>query len=337
MQPFDVVYRTRLVTNEDVELLTMLHDTPLEEELASRLKTELADIFTFEATTDTVLSTKIPDLQLCFYKNVAEQPEVTYHLIDNVNAEEKKFPTELDVMLPYWHAAICGVESNKQYNGPVSALSHFGQEYATTLSLYQPEATVAYSHRHSVYTGRVKIPAHGQENIYYCNLYQVNSAVAGVIDPNDVVYDDIKAYIGRTSDRFDVQDSVFYRSNKDLKVLCNRMKNTGSRLECLWGACLPTPTESVADSTKTRATIEDEAEGKFDYIIEITQRQPDGRVKVASATCHVKEPLLAAELKVLKFRLKNGPDGPDVECINAEVAISVDVKWHEGLNFDEVL
>lgn len=343
VQPFEVIYRTQLITNEDVELVTTLCDTPLEEELAVKLKAELVDLFTFENTVDRVLETKMPDLQLCFYKNDSEQPEITYHLIDNVGSAEQKFPTELDVMLPYWHAALCGVEANKKFNGPVSGLSHFGQEHATTLSLYQPEASLAYSHRHSIYTGRVQIPSHGQDRVYYCNLYQVNSAVAAVIDPGEVTFDSISAYIARTADRFDVQDSIFYRNNTNLKIQCNRMADTGSNLICLWGACLPCPTEVAEDNEvtpnalKTRADIDKEGEGKFDFVIEIEQKDKQhDRTLVSRAICHVKDPLLAAELKVLKFRLKKGQDGPEVECVNADVAISVDIQWHQGLDFEDI-
>lgn len=331
VQPFQVVYRTQLITNEDVELVTMLHDTPQEEELARRLKAELADMFTFENTVDRVVETKMPDLQLCFYKSDAEQPEVTYHLIDNVGAAEQTFPTELDVMLPYWHAALCGVEANKRYNGPVSGISHFGQEYATTLSLYQPEASIAYSHRHGIYTGRVQIPAHGQDGIYYCDLYQANSAVAAVIDPGEVEFDAINAYIARTADRFDVQDSLFYCTNTNLQILCNRLEETGCSLICLWGACLP------CVSGLARAEIDKEGEGSFDFIIEMRQEDAaNNRTLVSRATCHVKDPLLAAELKILKFRLRKGQDGPEVECVNADVAISVDLQWHQGLGFDTI-
>lgn len=328
VQPFQVIYRTQLITNEDVELVNTLHDTPKEEQLVPLLKDELANIFTFEPTTDKVVKTNMADLQLCFYKDVADKPEITYHLIDNVGANEQRFPTELDVMLPYWHAALCGIEKNKQFNGPVSGLSHFGQEHATTLSLYQPEATIAYSHRSGIYTGRVQIPAHGQAHTYYCNLYQVNSAVAAVIDPGQVTFDEITAYIARTADRFDVQDSMFYRNNESLQVLCNRMKETGSDLICLWGACMPCPTAT------TRAEIDHDGEGAFDFIIEIQQKDvPNNRTMVYRATCHVKDELRAAELKVLKFRLK---PGPEVESVDATVGISVDVEWHAGLNFDDV-
>lgn len=327
VQPFEVIYRTQLITNEDVELAKTLHDNPKEEILAGKLKSELVDLFTFEGTTNKVIKTKMPDLQLCFYKDEAEKPEITYHLIDNVGASEQRFPTELDVMLPYWHAALCGVEANKQFNGPVSGISHFGQERATTLSLYQPEASMAYSHRHGIYTGRVQIPAHGQSNTYYCDLYQVNSAVAAVIDPGQVTFDEITAYISRTADRFDVQDSVFYRNNTNLQILCNRMEDTGSDLICLWGASLPCP-------TATRAEIDHDGEGAFDFIIEIrTKDEKNDRTMVYRATCHVKDELKAAELKVLKFRLK---PGPEVESVDANVGISVDIEWHGGLNFDDV-
>lgn len=326
VQPFNIIYRTQLITNEDAEIQKTLHDTPEEEILAPRLKDELVSIFTLEPTTDAVVKTTMADLQLCFYKDKDNKPEILNHLIENVGAPEKKFPSSLDVMQPYWHAALCGIEKNKQYNGPVSGISNFGQEHAATLSLYQPEATIAYSHRNGIYTGRIQIPAHGQKRTYYCNLYQVNSAVAAVIDPGEVKFDEISAYIARTADRFDVQDSMFYRNNMNLHTLCNRMEETGSQLICLWGACMPCPTILTA--------TENTEEGFYDFIIEIkTKDIPNNRTMVYRATCHVKEPLLAAQLKVLKFRLK---PGPEVESVDANVGISVDLEWHAGLNFDDI-
>lgn len=335
VQPYQIIYRTQLITNEDIELLTQLHDTPLEDQLAVRLKSELQDLFTFEETTDRVVETLMPDLQLCFYKDSTSgdytQPEITYYLIDSVGKSSEEITSDLQVMLPYWHAALCGVEANRRHNGPVAGLSHFGQEHATTLALYQPEAAVAYSHNHSVYTGRVHIPQGEKDNIYYCNLYQVNSAVAAVIDPDMIRYDSIVAYIAGVADRFDVQDSLFTRSNPNLRILCNRMADTGSELECLWGACLPCATPTPHRAPISRAEAEDSG---FDFIIEVHRYDAlNDRTMVLRSTCHVTQPLLAAELRVLKFRLK---DDGRAECVNADVAVSVDLEWHSGLGFDDI-
>ncbi|MCQ2335161.1 MAG: hypothetical protein MJZ89_04895 [Paludibacteraceae bacterium] len=340
VQPYQIIYRTQLITNEDIELLTQLHETPLEEELAVRLKDELKDLFTFEETTDRVVETVMPDLQLCFYKDSTAddftQPEITYYLIDSVGKSSEEITSDLQIMLPYWHAALCGVEANRRYNGPVSGLSHFGREHATTLALYQPEAAVAYSHNHSVYTGRVHIPTNMEERTYYCNMYQVNSAVAAVIDPDMVTYDSIVAYIAGVADRFDVQDSLFTRNNEGLRILCNRLENTGSKLECLWGACLPCATPVTLAPTPapaSRALAEDKEDG-FDFIIEVHRYDVlNNRTMVLRSTCHVAKPLLAAELRVLKFRLKG--EG-QAECVNAEVTVSVDLEWHSGLGFDDI-
>ncbi len=285
---YTINYQVRLHTNMQTEISSEL-SAPGEQAVAGRLEQALADIFSDVAR----------DLDINFYANNG----LAHHEAHQINAANASFTIYLKAE-DYRHLAWTNVAVN-----PVLTLS--GQDTDSQVNIANMPNDTIDAHTQGLFTARKDMAVKSESYTFTVPLYMQNSATALVINRNGVAADDIKAYVVGLANDFSVNDSV-YHYDRTTAVRTIRMDEGG--YTCLHTAGFPS-----SDDMRLRAG---EADGIWSYHVYVTVNG-----KITETKLYVREPLKAAQLKIIKVNLN--PDG-SVTTEAPEVGVSVTLDWKPG-------
>lgn len=289
---YTVNYQMRLHTNMQTEIDSEL-SAPEEQAMARRLEQALADIFSDVAR----------DLDINFYANNG----LAYHESHQINAANASFTIYLKAE-DYHHLAWANVAAN-----PVLTLS--GQDTDQQVNIANVPNDTIDGHTHGLFTARKDMPVKSENYTFTVPMYMQNCATALVINRNGVAADDIKAYVVGLANDFSVNDSV-YHHERTTAVRTTRMDEGGH-------TCLHTAGFPSLDSMRLRAG---ETDGIWSYHVYVTVNG-----KITETKLYVREPLKAAQLKIIKVNLN--PDG-SVTTEAPEVGVSVTLDWKPGGDYE---
>lgn len=289
---YTVNYQMRLHTNMQTEIDSEL-SAPEEQQMARRLEQALADIFSDVAR----------DLDINFYAN----NELAHHEAHLINAANASFTIYLKAA-DYRHLAWANVAAN-----PVLTIS--GQDTDQQVKIANVPNDTIDGHTHGLFTARKDMAVKSESYTFTVPMYMQNCATALVVNRNGVAADDIKAYVVGLANDFSVNDSV-YHHERTTAVRTTRMDEGGHT--CLHTAGFPSP-----DGMRSKVG---EADGIWSYHVYVTING-----KITETKLYVREPLKAAQLKIIKVNLN--PDG-SVTTEAPEVGVSVTLDWKPGGDYE---
>lgn len=285
-------YQVSLHTNMQTEISSEL-SAPEEQAVARRLEQALADLFSDVAR----------DLDINFYAN----NRLAHHEAHQINAANASFTIYLKAE-DYRHLAWVNVDAN-----PIVSLT--GQHNDSEVNIANVPNDTIDGHTHGLFTARKDMAVKSESYTFTVPLYMQNSATVLVINRNGVAADDIKAYVVGLANDFTVNDST-YHHDRTTAVRTTRMDEGG--YTCLHTAGFPS-----LDNMRSRAG---EADGIWSYHVYVTING-----KITETKLYVREPLKAAQLKIIKANLN--PDG-SVTTEAPEVGVSVTLDWKPGGNYE---
>ena len=305
---YEVSYEVKLETNIQTELETNL-ETLAEKELGKQLVKALSNVFT----------KKVKDFDLRFYaadSSLSHQEKYVF------NPPRDNFTKTL--YLPakdYQHIAMANNEGEKN-------IMLAQDEKAHTMAWMQQVSSTGMldSYEHGLFSGRLKMEVKDVSETFYVKVYMQNSAAALIIDPGTTEVKGIQGSLDHLANGFLLRDSV-YVFHDDTSIRAIDLQNTGSNLRCLYGVGFPSRDHNIS-----RATVDDEEDDCI-WQIRVQVTLADG--KVVPSILHVKSPLKAGKLKIIKVKLDD--KGNIVPVNSSEVGASADLEWKPGGEYNPEL
>jgi hypothetical protein len=190
------------------------------------------------------------------------------------------------------------------------------------------QADTIDSHTTGLFTARQLMEMiEGINQTFNVKLYMANCAAALVIDPRGHAHDNIKVYSTGFATGFNVCDSTYTYSATPPVVRTTLLQAKDCEELAYCSVTFPSP-----ESSHTRTIIETvepfiaepDENGLWEFRVYVPQ--PDGTI--TETILHVKEPLRAGQLKIIKCWL--GEHG-EVRTLNTEIGTSVTLDWKDGL------
>lgn len=304
-------YELRLVTNMITELQTQL-TTELEANVANVLRTHLANIFTDYAY----------DVDLSFYDTKADSTRL-HHDEHIMNANQQSYTLYIPRQ-KYMHLAVANIVDDPLVDLQYDKNCHTSQIVQTGVA----QADTIDSHTTGIFTARQLMEMiEGVNQTFNVKLYMANCAAALVIDPRGHAHDNIKVYSTGFATGFNVCDSTYTYSATPPVVRTTLLQAKDCEELAYCSVTFPSP-----ESSHTRTIIETvepfiaepDENGLWEFRVYVPQ--PDGTI--TETILHVKEPLRAGQLKIIKCWL--GEHG-EVRTLNTEIGTSVTLDWKDGL------
>ena len=297
---YHIDYELKLITNIETELQTHLNGQT-DPQLSDALKAYLEDVFTDRAR----------DVHLSFYDTGDDMMRLRQK-DDVIDADHVIYSIDLP-MRDYMHLAVANLEKDPQVtlkDDDYYRSSHL----ATTVTGDTPDDPID-SQMKGIFAGRQSLDIkENKDQTFDVDLYMVNSAVAVVLDPQNVDIKDVKVYTTGFATGYNVNDNTYTFSDTDPIVRANEVKNASDQLGFV----------SVNFPSRDKAEGD---EPLWNIIVYVTLA--DG--SVTETILKVSEPLKAGELKIVQGLIDR--DG-SVRTENSEIAISVIFDWNPGLEIE---
>ena len=302
----DLLYRMCLITNMETEIDSVLceaGDQPVADALRQTMRAYFSD--------------KGHDLDLSFYDRLNGGTRLLQQSKDMGGATQASYTIYLE-QADYRHTAV----ANLAGNGVTSWLS---PEWMERSKIQNQQNDTIDSHQTGFFTGRynVLVGKDGDRLTGVVDMYMANDAAAVVIDTAGVKIEGMKAYIEGLGNSFQPSDSLFAH-NKPQVVRTHLLPVSAGTEVCYYGMGFPSP-----DVPATRVTPSEAKEGSY-WSMTLFVWMPDG--SITRNDLYVHEPLKAANLKIIKLKME--PTG-EVTTVDAEVAVSVQLNWEDGLHFEQ--
>ena len=296
-------YDLRLSLDLRTELQTEL-TTAAEQQLAARLEERLAGVFTNQAR----------DIDLSFFDR--DDKSLYRHDRYTVNAGQASFTLYVEPRA-YEHAALANTADmgNLQY----AAADRFA-----TLRVQQAEADTVDSQTTGIFsaTAEMEVSA-GQSQQFSLSLGMQNSAAILVLQPTAGAQPAaLAAYVRDMATGYTPSDSTF--TGYDRSPVVRTLRTDEAGLIAFHAVCFPS-----ADGPETRGNGDVSTSGEGLWRMEVYATLADG--STTRSTLHVKTPLPAGRLKVIKARLN---DNGQVVTSDQSVGVSVELDWKPGGNHE---
>lgn len=301
---YKLEYRMRLITNMDDELAQKLREAD-DEPIKASLRQHLLQFF----------SDSGHDLDLSFYLTAPDDEARRHHALhDMLGANQASYTIYLPVS-QYRNLAVA--------NSGREPLVVLQQEQQRSLAeLFQLRADTIDSHRTGLFTGRHTIDPPAADTTIVVDLYMANCAAALVCDTTGYRVSDFRVYMADMGDAFHVDDSVYtYTTNPVVRT--RRVDAATKNSVAFAGATFPS-----AD-VPTRADADDGRGSYWQMRAYVTLA--DG--KTTETVLYVRDPLKAAQLRIIKCRLTEG--GVVTPTVDANVGISIQLDWEPGMDFNQ--
>ena len=300
----ELTYRMRLITNMETEIDSVLSEAG-DQPVANQLRQTMRQYFNDQGH----------DLDLSFY-NLMDGMRLK-QFDQNMNGQTQATYTIYLEQADYRHTAV----ANFRQNGIAQWLS---PETLRLAALQNSRTDTIDSHQTGIFTGRhnVLVGKDGDRLTGIVDMYMANDAAAVVIDTTGVKCNGMKAYIEGLGNGFQPADSL-YSHGKPQVVRTQLLPVSEGKEVCYYGMGFPSP------DTATRVTPSEAREGSY-WSMTLLVWMPDGTI--TRNDLYVHEPLKAANLKIIKLKME--PTG-EVTTVDAEVGVSVQLNWEDGLNFEQ--
>lgn len=283
--------------------LTMELTTPLEQQLAARLESELSEVFTDQAR----------DIDLSFYDSGTQS--LYRHDSYTVNAGEASFTIYVEPRA-YHHVALANTAE-------MGGLRYTGFDRPATLQVAQAEADTVDSQTTGIFSATMDMAVvAGQSQSFSLALHQQNSAAILVLEPSAVRPASLAAYVRDMATGYTPSDSTF--TGYDRSPVVRTLRTDEAGLIAFHAVCFPS-----ADGPETRGNGDVSTSGEGLWRMEVYATLADG--STTRSTLHVKTPLPAGRLKVIKARLN---DNGQVVTSDQSVGVSVELDWKPGGNHE---
>ena len=299
----ELTYRMRLITNMETEIDSVLSEAG-DQPVANQLRQTMRQYFNDQGH----------DLDLSFY-NLMDGMRLK-QFDQNMNGQTQATYTIYLEQADYRHTAV----ANFRQNGIAQWLS---PETLRLAALQNSRTDTIDSHQTGIFTGRHAFKVESDDKLSgLVDLYMANSAAAVVIDTLGSSVRGMKAFIEGLSNGFLTADSTYTFSQQQV-VRTQLLPVTAGTEVCYYGMGFPS-----SETPYTRVTPSEAKEGSFWSMVLLVQ-MPDG--SVTRNDLYIHEPLRAANLKIIKLKLK---DDGSVETVDVEVSVSVQLNWEDGLHFE---
>lgn len=283
--------------------LSMELTTPLEQQLAARLESELSEVFTDQAR----------DIDLSFYDSGTQS--LYRHDSYTVNAGEASFTIYVEPRA-YHHVALANTAE-------MGGLRYTGFDRPATLQVAQAEADTVDSQTTGIFSATMDMAVvAGQSQSFSLALHQQNSAAILVLEPSSVRPASLAAYVRDMATAYLPADSTFTGFDRSPVIRTRRTDEAG--LIACHAVCFPS-----ADAADKRGGDDVSTSGNGLWRMEVYATLADG--STTRSTLHVKTPLPAGRLKVIKARLN---DNGQVVTSDQSVGVSVELDWKPGGNHE---
>lgn len=283
--------------------LTMELTTALEQQLAARLESELSKVFTDQAR----------DINLTFFDR--ETQTLYRHDSYAVNAGEASFTLYVEPRA-YSHVALANTAA-------MGNLHYGGFDHPSTLKVTQEETDTVDSQTTGIFSAVTELNVlAGQDQNFSLALHQQNSAAILVLEPAAIRPTSLTAYVRDMATNFSPADSTF--TGFDRSPVMRTIRTDEAGLIACHAVCFPS-----ADAAQRRSGNDVSTNGDGLWRMEVYATMPDGTV--TRSTLHVKTPLPAGRLKVIKARLN---DQGQVLTSDQSVGVSVELDWKPGGNHE---
>ena len=284
---YSIDYTLRLITNIETELNTVLY-SEADKDVADALR---------DALTKSIFREYAADVNLSYYdydsgKLLKQEEEM-------MNSNQASYTIYLPVR-EYMHLALANIANAK-------TVTLEGDESSSTSRLAQQKGDTIDSHATGLFTARQEMHVlENQSQNFLIPLYMANSAAAVVIDTTGYHVRDVRTYINKVGDGFNMQDSTYtYNSNTVIRMNDVPLP-AGTHKVCRYGVCFPSSDE-----------------GNWEVHCYVTL--DDGTITENILT--VSTPLQAGQLKIINLKL--GPNGV-FESQTTDVGVSVTFNWNSG-------
>ena len=293
-----LTYRMRLVTNMETEIDSVLAEAA-DQPVADALRQTMRQYF----------SDRGNDLDLAFFDSMGGQQLM--QTTQDMNGQRQATYTLYLDQADYRHTAV----ANRQGNGVAQWSS---PETISQAALRNTAADTIGSHQRGIFTGRHSFSVASTDKLSgTVDLYMANDAAALVVDTTGVTVAGARAFLCGLASAFLPGDST-YTFNKPQAVETTPLPVTAGREMCFYGMGFPSP------DTPTRADGD-----PYYWQFKLYVTMPDGTV--TENIISIQQPLRAAQLRIIKLRLK---DNGEASSVSAEVGVSVTLNWKPGINFE---
>lgn len=296
---YAIEYRLQLSASLRMSLDEQL-TTPVEQQLASALKADLADIMTDKA--------KVMDLS--FFK--FDDGSVARHMSMEPDASSLAVTVYMDKGA-YHNIALAATHS-------IDEVSISGASSYSAISLRQMPADTLDAHSAAIYMGYCMMNV-DESGRFYVPLYMMNAVPVLVVNPAGSPAKAVAAYTRGVSAGLLCADSTFVGNNR---TVIRTHITEGGGLKAFHTVCFPSADIPVVrnadDPTESAGSI---------WEMDLYTQLPDG--KYVKNTLYMKNPLKAGEMQVIKVKLT---DSGEVVSDNPEVGVSVELDWKPGGDHD---
>lgn len=300
---FAVEYRMELSTSLRLSMDEQL-TSPAEKELAAALKKNLSHILTDKARF----------MDLSFFET--NKGGVAKHLELRPEANTLSMTIYLD-RGNYDNMALAATSMT---DGLRIAESGNYQ----TISLRQEDADTVDAHSAALYRGATHMAISANESDrFYVPLYMQNAVPVLVINPDNSQAQVLGTYVRGMSTGMRCADSVFVM---DRPAVNRTVRTQAGGLMAFHTVCFPSGSQT--EEISRQADNPENTEGD-EWQIDVYTRLPQG--KYVKNVLHVKNPLLAGEMQIIKVKLT---EEGEVTADDPEVGISVELDWKPGNDFD---
>ena len=323
---YKLVYRTRLVTNMDDELESVLADAadaPVREALRSRFE----GVFTDYAL----------DIDISFYPADATADAARRrHAQETMDGNRAEYAFYLPAEA-YRNLAIANTRYEQRQGRGAVALT--ADTLATTAQLATTAAGITAdtleSHSVGLFTARKDLAVpQSTDTVFEVPLYMANSALALVIDSatSEGRVRAFRTFAADMADRFTVSDSTYHFGHPDALWRTTVLSPAEGTKTAYWTVCFPSHDEPLTAAARRRPASRleyDYTDGDTYWRLVCLALMADGTT--TRTVLSIREPLRAAQLKIIKAWLL--PDG-SVRPNDNEIGTSVTLDWKEGLVFE---
>ena len=300
---YKLEYRMRLITNMDDELAQKLREAD-DEPIKASLRQHLLQFF----------SDSGHDLDLSFYLTTDDEARRHHASQDMLGANQASYTIYLPAE-QYRNLAVA--------NSGREPLVLLQQDQQRSLAeLFQLRADTIDSHSTGLFTGRHTIDPPTADTTIVVDLYMANCAAALVCDTTGYRVSDFRVYMTDMGDGFHLSDSVYTYASKP--IVRTRRVDAGIKNSVAF-AGVTFPSADVP----TRAATTDDGHGSY-WQMRAYVTLDNG--KTTETILYVRDPLKAANLRIIKCRMTD--EGVVTPTVDANVGISFQLDWHEGIHFN---
>jgi hypothetical protein len=302
-------YELHLVTNLSIELQKEL-DKKTDARLLEALRRYLSPVFSDYAH----------DLDLSFYDTQGDFARL-HHEQHQMDANEMSYTLYIPYR-DYMHLATANVDGN-------GIVTQEGGDHCRTAQFLQSRSDTISTHKTGLFTAReaIRMKKNDDQTIFV-RLYMANCAAGLILDTSKATLKDLKVFATGFATSFNIADSSYVYSERPPMIVTDKINTGSDNQQCFCTVNFPSKNPS-GPSTRFVTEVED-PRASIDapdalWELHVYAFLADGTV--TKSVIGVKNPLLAAQLKILHARMSS--DG-SLESDEPGLAVSVTLDWKEA-------